>query len=109
MTMEAVAGLLQDLGGYGVAGLMYWFWKQADTELNAICTALAIEREDYLAIFVLLRQGRIGKKKLPEDEIRAAFEFYSRVKPDKAFTLLKRLQRNPEYLNALRKVDKTRG
>ena len=32
MTMEVVAGMLQKLGGYGVAGLMFWFWKQADVE-----------------------------------------------------------------------------
>lgn len=76
--------------------------------LAAIFTALRVDREDYLSIFVLLRQGRLGEQKMPENEVRAASEFYSKVKPDKAFTLLKRLQRNPEYLNALRKVDKTR-
>lgn len=77
--------------------------------LAAIFTALRVDREEYLSIFVLLRQGRLGDQKMPEDEIRAAFEFYSRVKPDKAFTLLKRLQRNPEYLNAMRRLDKTRN
>lgn len=32
MTIEAVLKLLQAAGGYGVAVLMYWFWKQADAE-----------------------------------------------------------------------------
>lgn len=32
MTIEALAKVLQDLGGYGVAGLMFWFWQRADAE-----------------------------------------------------------------------------
>ena len=32
MSFVEVAEMLQDLGGYGVAGLMWWFWRQADTE-----------------------------------------------------------------------------
>ena len=30
--MEAVAGLLQDLGGYGVAGLLFYLRQQSETE-----------------------------------------------------------------------------
>lgn len=32
MTALEVAEILQDLGGYGVAGLMWWFWKQEKEE-----------------------------------------------------------------------------
>jgi hypothetical protein len=32
MTIETVASLLQDLGGYGIAALMWWFWRQERDE-----------------------------------------------------------------------------
>jgi hypothetical protein len=32
MTAAEVATLLRDTGGYGVAALMWWFWRQADNE-----------------------------------------------------------------------------
>lgn len=73
--------------------------------LAAIFKALDIGRGDFLSIFVLLRQGRLGEQKVPEDEVRKAAEFYSGVKPDRALKFLKRLQRNPEYLNAIRTIN----
>ena len=32
MTPGEVATLLRDLGGYGVAALMWWFWRQEKEE-----------------------------------------------------------------------------
>ena len=32
MTIVEVAKILQDLGPYGVAGLLFWFWQKADAE-----------------------------------------------------------------------------
>lgn len=77
--------------------------------LAAIFKTFDIDRSDFLSIFVLLRQGRLGDKKIPQDEVRRAADFYAGVKPDRAYTFLKRLQRNPEYLNAIRQVDHTRN
>jgi len=68
--------------------------------LAAIFKALEIDREDFLSIFVFLRQGRLGEKKVPTDEIQNTAEFYSGVKPDRAAKFRKRWQRNPDYRNA---------
>ena len=76
--------------------------------LAAIFMAIGVGRDEFLEIFVLLRQGRLGEKKMPEGEVKRVADFYAEVKPDRAFTLLKRLQRNPEYLNAIRQLDITR-
>ncbi len=73
--------------------------------LAAIFKALEIDREDFLSIFVFLRQGRLGEKTVPAGEVQKAAEFYSSVKPDRAAKFLKRLQRNPDYLNAIRTVN----
>lgn len=76
--------------------------------LAAIFKTLDVDRSDFLSIFVLLRQGRLGEKNVPEHEIQNAADFYVGVKPDRAEKFLKRLQRNPEYLNAIRTI-KTRS
>lgn len=76
--------------------------------LAAIFKAIGVDRDEFLEIFVLLRQGRLGEKKMPEGEVVRVADFYTEVKPDKASALLKRLQRNPEYLNAIRRLDVTR-
>lgn len=73
--------------------------------LAAIFKALDVDRNDFLSIFVLLRQGRLGAQNVPANEIKHASEFYANVKMDRALKFLKRLQRNPEYLNAIRAVN----
>lgn len=77
--------------------------------LAAIFKTLDIERDEFLSIFVLLRQGRLGDQRVPEREVAGASEFYDNIKLDKAAALLKRLQRNPEYLNAMRVVGSKRA
>lgn len=76
--------------------------------LAAIFKAIDIDLHEFLEIFVLLRQGRLGEKKMPNGEVKRVAEFYAAITPDRAFGLLKRLQRNPEYLNAIRTLDITR-
>jgi uncharacterized protein (DUF2336 family) len=83
-------------------------FEQGGECLAAIFTVLKISREEYLSIFIMLRQGRLGEHDMPEGEVRAAGEFYANVQPEKALTLVRRLQRNPEYLNAQRQVDASR-
>lgn len=73
--------------------------------LAAVFKAIGIGREDFLSMFVLLRQGRLGYGEMPKDEVQRVSEFFEQVKPDRASTFLKRLQRNPEYLNAIRTIN----
>lgn len=67
-----------------------------------ICKAIGVGSLDFMAIFVLLRQGRLGDKRVPKDEISRVSGYYEKISKDQASVFLRRLQRNPEYLNAIR-------
>lgn len=75
--------------------------------LAAICKAVGVGSLDFLAIFILLRQGRLGDKRVPQDEINRASNCFEQTSEEQASTFLKRLQRNPEYLNAMRVLDES--
>lgn len=71
----------------------------------AICKAVGIDSQSFLAIFILLRQGRLGDKRVPSDEIKNVSAYFEKISTKEASALLKRLQRNPELLNAIRVLD----
>lgn len=75
----------------------------------AISKAVGVELLDFLAIFILLRQGRLGDKRVPQDETDRASDYFEQTSVEQASALLRRLQRNPEYLNAIRVVGNTSG
>lgn len=73
--------------------------------LAAVFAALDIDRDDFLAIFVFLREGRLGNRPSPADDVRQVAKFYSRVDQDKAALVLKRLQDSADYFNDIKTSD----
>lgn len=80
-------------------------FKQGSECLAAIFTALGLDRDDFLSIFVFLREGRLGNKPSPADDVRQVADFYSRIDPDKAAQVLKSLQGSAGYFDEVKTSD----
>ncbi len=67
---------------------------------------MGLDKHTFVTIFMRFRQGRLGDKKVEADELSRAVCFYDHIEMDAAGALVRRMQRDPEYLNALRLVDR---
>ncbi len=74
--------------------------------LACVCKAVGLDKHDFVTILMQIRQGRLGDKQVEADELSRAVCFYDQVDMDAARALVRRMQRDPEYLNALRLVDR---
>ena len=72
--------------------------------LAVVCKAAEIDKADFASIFLRTRSARPGDKVMDPRELPRAMSFFDRVKHDVARRMLKRLQRDPDFLFALRQV-----
>jgi uncharacterized protein (DUF2336 family) len=73
--------------------------------LAVACKGIGLDKSTFVSIFVWFRQGRLGDKDVEVDELTRALSFYEKIDPSAARALMRRWQRDPEYLNALRQVE----
>ena len=74
--------------------------------LAIACKAIGLDKSTFVSIFIWFRQGRLGDKKVEMNELARALSFYDQTDPAAARALMRRWQRDPEYLNALRQVER---
>ena len=72
------------------------------------CRALQVDKPTFTSIFLLSRKGRPGDQMVDPRELSRVISLFDRVKPDAAQQVLRRWQRNPEYLYALKRVEEGR-
>lgn len=72
------------------------------------CRALQVDKPTFTSIFLLSRKGRPGDQVVDPRELSRVISLFDRVKPDAAQQVLRRWQRNPEYLYALKRVEEGR-
>ncbi|WP_119167320.1 DUF2336 domain-containing protein [Algihabitans albus] len=72
------------------------------------CRALQIDKPAFTSIFLLSRKGRPGDQIVDPRELSRVISLFDRVKPEAAMQVLRRWQRNPEYLYAVRRVEESR-
>ena len=72
------------------------------------CRALEVDKPAFTSIFLLSRKGRPGDQVVDPRELSRVISLFDRVKPDAAQQVLRRWQRNPEYLYAVRRVEESR-
>ena len=75
--------------------------------LAVVCKAAGMEKADFASIFLRTRSARPGDKVVDPRELPRAMSFFDRVNFDVAQRMLKRLQRDPDFLFALRQVGPT--
>lgn len=73
--------------------------------LAIACKGIGLDKATFISIFIRFRQGRLGDKEVESEELSRALSFYSQTKPDAAQALMRRWQRDPDYLNALRQIE----
>jgi hypothetical protein len=73
--------------------------------LAIACKGTGLDKATFVSIFIRFRQGRLGDKEVEAEELSRALSFYNQTSPDAARMLMRRWQRDPDYLNALRQVE----
>jgi uncharacterized protein (DUF2336 family) len=73
--------------------------------LAIACKGIGLDKATFGSIFIRFRQGRLGDKEVEAEELSRALSFFSQTSPDAARALMRRWQRDPDYLNALRQVE----
>lgn len=90
LRLTLVRRLLFESGGEGLA---------------IACKGIGLDKGTFVSIFIRFRQGRLGDKEVEAEELSRALSFFSQTSPDTARALMRRWQRDPDYLNALRQVE----
>ncbi len=73
--------------------------------LAIACKGIGLDKATFVSIFLRFRQGRLGDKEVEAEELSRALSFYEQTLPDAARALMRRWQRNPDFLNALRQIE----
>ena len=73
--------------------------------LAIACKGIGLDKSTFVSIFLRFRQGRLGDKEVEAEELSRALSFYEQTLPDAARDLMRRWQRNPDFLNALRQIE----
>ena len=73
--------------------------------LAIACKGIGLDKSTFVTIFLRFRQGRLGDQEVEAEELSRALSFYEQTLPDAARGLMRRWQRNPDFLNALRQIE----
>jgi uncharacterized protein (DUF2336 family) len=73
--------------------------------LAIACRAVNIEKPIFATIFLLSRKARPGEQMVAPNELKEVLEFYDQLDLAAAKNLLHRWQRDPAYLDAIRRLD----
>ena len=75
--------------------------------LAIACKAIGIDKSTFVTIFLRFRQGRLGYKEVEDQELSRSLSFFDETSAVAARAILRRWQRDPDYLNALRLLEQT--
>lgn len=73
--------------------------------LAILCKAVSIEKADFASIFMLSRKARNSERGTDPQELKLILELFERIQPDAAERMLKKWQRDSNFLNAVREVE----
>ncbi len=66
-----------------------------------------MDKSTFVTIFLRFRQGRLGHKEVEDQELSRSLSFFDETSAVAARAILRRWQRDPDYLNALRLLEQT--
>ncbi len=75
--------------------------------LAIACKAIGLDKSTFVSIFIWFRQGRLGHKEVEDEELSRSLSFFDVTSIVAARAILRRWQRDPDYLNALRLLEPT--
>ena len=75
--------------------------------LAIACKAIGFDKSTFVTIFLRFRQGRLGHKEVEDQELSRSLSFFDETSAVAARAILRRWQRDPDYLNALRLLEQS--
>ncbi|MBT5414456.1 MAG: DUF2336 domain-containing protein [Rhodospirillaceae bacterium] len=82
-----------------------FLYEPGGEALAIACRAVAIDKPVFASIFLLSRQARPGDKQVDPEELAAVLGLFERIDGAAAGRMLRRWQRDPDYLNAIRMLE----
>ena len=73
--------------------------------LAILCKAVNITKPDFASIFMLSRKARNSERGTDPKELKLVLELFDRIQADAADRMLKKWQRDSNFLNAIRVVE----
>lgn len=74
--------------------------------LAVACKGIGMVKDDFATIFMRTRKARFGKPVINTSELTRVLELFDRVHLEPAQAMLAKWRRDPDYLNALRTLEK---
>ena len=75
--------------------------------LAILCKAIGIDKTDFASIFMLSRKARNNDRVTNPQELKRILDLFDRIQPDAADRMLKKWQRDSNFLNAIRVIEAT--
>ena len=97
--------LLAKLAGLRGTLVRRFMFEPGGEALAIACRAIGIEKPAFATILRLSRKARPSGRRNGDDEVKAVLEFYDKLDEATARNLLRRWQRDPEFLDAIRRLD----
>lgn len=85
--------------------LQHILYQREGKGLAVACKAVDIEKVDFAPIYLLSRKGRGGEQKVDPRELWRVLDVFERVSREDAVRILRRWQRDPNYLDAIEAVE----
>jgi uncharacterized protein (DUF2336 family) len=77
--------------------------------LAILCKAVGIDKTDFASIFMLSRKARNNERVTNPQELKRILDLFDRIQPDAADRMLKKWQRDSNFLNAIRVIETAGG
>jgi len=97
--------LLAKIAGLRETLVRRFMFEPGGEALAIACRAVNIEKPIFATIFLLSRKARPGEQVVAPTELKDVLEFYDRLDFTAAKNMVHRWQRDPAYLDAIRRLD----
>lgn len=97
--------LLARQTGLRLTFLRRLLYQPGGEALTITLRAIGIEKPDFASIFLWSRQARRGDKSVDPHELQRVLTLFDRIQPQTANGILRRWQRDPDYLKAIRMLE----
>jgi uncharacterized protein (DUF2336 family) len=100
---EALFARLSDLSPRLLRRILF---EPGGEALTVVCKGVNIIKSDFSSIFMLTRKAHSSDQSINPKELNRVLELYDKIKQETAQAMLQRWQRDSNYLNAMRVLDK---
>lgn len=101
--------MLAEMSGLRPSLIRRLCYEQGGQGLAVMARGIGLSREEFASIYLLTRKARPGGMSMDPADLGRALEFFDRINHGNAATVIGRWRRDPDYLYAIRSVEKQQG